>query len=113
MNWNPKLIVGLALAGLLAAILILASVFGAFSPANGTQSGQANIQTSTADPTAPVDERPFLMQVFEDSATPAGGQSIGTTTQIVFRLLLAVILSGILAFRPRKNVPLFRRSLFV
>ncbi len=33
--------------------------------------------------------------------------------QIVLRLLLAVILSGILAFRPRQDVPLFRRSLFV
>jgi uncharacterized membrane protein YhiD involved in acid resistance len=33
--------------------------------------------------------------------------------EIIFRLLFAVILSGILAFRPRKNVPLFRRSLFV
>lgn len=33
--------------------------------------------------------------------------------QIFSRLLMAVILSGILAFRPRKDVPLFRRSLFV
>ncbi len=33
--------------------------------------------------------------------------------EIVKRLLLAVLFSGILAFRPRKNVPLFRRSLFV
>src|SRR4029078_4842886 len=29
------------------------------------------------------------------------------------RLLLAVLLSAGLAFRPRQNVPLFRRSLFV
>ena len=35
------------------------------------------------------------------------------TFEISLRLLLAVLLSGILAFRPRKNVPLFRRSLFV
>jgi uncharacterized membrane protein YhiD involved in acid resistance len=33
--------------------------------------------------------------------------------QIILRLLFAVILSGILAFRPRQDVPLFRRSLFV
>jgi uncharacterized membrane protein YhiD involved in acid resistance len=49
--------------------------------------------------------------VFEDQ--PPAGQSFTTTSQIIFRLLLAVLLSGILAFRPRKNVPLFRRSLFV
>lgn len=33
--------------------------------------------------------------------------------QIIFRLALAVILSGILAFRPRKDIPLFKRRLFV
>ena len=33
--------------------------------------------------------------------------------QITLRLLFAVMLSGILAFRPRADVPLFRRSLFV
>jgi uncharacterized membrane protein YhiD involved in acid resistance len=36
-----------------------------------------------------------------------------TTVEIIQRLLLAVLLSGILAFRPRQNVPLFKRSLFV
>jgi uncharacterized membrane protein YhiD involved in acid resistance len=112
MNWNTKLIAGLVLVGLLAAVLILASVFGAFSPDDGTPVGQADVQTSAAGQTAAVDERPLLMQIFEDSAPPAG-ESLATTTQIVFRLLLAVILSGILAFRPRKNVPLFKRSLFV
>ena len=30
-----------------------------------------------------------------------------------FGLILAVILAGILAFRPRKNVPLFQRNLYV
>jgi uncharacterized membrane protein YhiD involved in acid resistance len=32
---------------------------------------------------------------------------------ILFRLLLAVVFSGVLAFRPRKDVNLFKRSLFV
>ena len=32
---------------------------------------------------------------------------------IIGRLVMALILSAALAFRPRKNVPLFRRSLFV
>ncbi|HSI88843.1 MAG TPA: DUF4956 domain-containing protein, partial [Pyrinomonadaceae bacterium] len=32
---------------------------------------------------------------------------------ILFRLSLAVVLSGILAFRPRKDIHLFKRSLFV
>jgi uncharacterized membrane protein YhiD involved in acid resistance len=33
--------------------------------------------------------------------------------EIVLRLFLAVLLSGILAFRPRKNIPLFGRNLYV
>lgn len=33
--------------------------------------------------------------------------------QIVFRLILAVLLSAVLAFRPRKNVRLFERNLYV
>ncbi|HKP71203.1 MAG TPA: DUF4956 domain-containing protein [Pyrinomonadaceae bacterium] len=33
--------------------------------------------------------------------------------EIIKRLMFAVLLSGVLAFRPRKDVPLFRRSLFV
>ena len=32
---------------------------------------------------------------------------------IIFRLFLAVVFSGVLAFRPRQDVPLFKRSLFV
>ena len=33
--------------------------------------------------------------------------------EIVFRLFLSVALAAILAFRPRKNVPLFQRNLYV
>jgi uncharacterized membrane protein YhiD involved in acid resistance len=54
----------------------------------------------------------FLAKIFEDSSN-RGGSMFVSTIEIVQRLLLAVVLSGILAFRPRKNVPLFKRSLFV
>lgn len=36
-----------------------------------------------------------------------------STLEITFRLLLAVLLSSVLAFRPRKNFPLFQRNLYV
>jgi hypothetical protein len=60
-------------------------------------------------------DNPFL------SAADASGASAGDQTgswladglQILGRLLLAVVLSGTLAFRPRQDVPLFKRSLFV
>jgi uncharacterized membrane protein YhiD involved in acid resistance len=54
------------------------------------------------------DENPFMQAANSTVSSP-----IITTLEIFFRLLVAVILSGILAFRPRKNVPLFRRSLYV
>jgi uncharacterized membrane protein YhiD involved in acid resistance len=55
-----------------------------------------------------------LMPTGSERGTPISeSSSVSSTIQIIQRLLLAVILSGILAFRPRKNVPLFRRSLFV
>ncbi len=55
---------------------------------------------------------PFT-QIFEDPSSGRPKSPVVETAEIVLRLLLAVVLSGILAFRPRKNVPLFRRSLFV
>jgi uncharacterized membrane protein YhiD involved in acid resistance len=53
-------------------------------------------------------ENPFTQVMSGEVPHP-----ITTSIEIIGRLLLAVILSGILAFRPRKNVPLFRRSLYV
>jgi uncharacterized membrane protein YhiD involved in acid resistance len=70
-------------------------------------------------------------QVSQTPSKTAGGDAVDnpfvpatTTTQpvqpvethpleILLRLFLAVILSGVLAFRPRKNVPLLGRNLYV
>lgn len=38
---------------------------------------------------------------------------VETSLSILLKLLLAVVLSAILAFRPRKNFPLFQRNLYV
>jgi uncharacterized membrane protein YhiD involved in acid resistance len=61
-------------------------------------------------------DNPFISEVAK--AQPAVSENVAehwleSAVSIVSRLLLAVVLSGILAFRPRKDVPLFRRSLFV
>ncbi len=59
-------------------------------------------------------EQPYLLeQIMKDSTPGESDASFIGTVEIIERLMLAVLLSGILAFRPRKNVPLFRRSLFV
>lgn len=55
----------------------------------------------------------FFDQLLGSASADASQLAAVGAVEIVQRLFLAVILSGILAFRPRKNVPLFRRSLFV
>jgi len=78
---------------------------------NGTASDRPAANQSSS---AGADEQPFfLQQIMQDSASSGSEASFIGTVEIIERLLLAVLLSGILAFRPRKNVPLFRRSLFV
>lgn len=70
------------------------------------------VENSNGFTTPPAEEKFFLAKIFEDSTGETDSTFI-STVEIIQRLLLAVVLSGILAFRPRKNVPLFRRSLFV
>jgi uncharacterized membrane protein YhiD involved in acid resistance len=41
------------------------------------------------------------------------GSFFETTGSIILHLLIAVLLSTVLAFRPRKNFPLFQRNLYV
>ena len=110
IDTRAYLVLAIFLAGGLA-ILLITAIAPRFIANPAPTSTQAN-QSST--PGKPVEEQPYLFQVLQDTGTTAGAdvETIGTV-EIIERLLLAVLLSGILAFRPRKNVPLFRRSLFV
>ena len=103
---------------LLIAIFALALLSPAIL-ASGSKLGLES-ETSAATPTpapASTSDNPLLNP--GGSSTPAAaveGQArgwIGDALQVLGRLLLAVGLSAILAFRPRQNVPLFKRSLFV
>jgi uncharacterized membrane protein YhiD involved in acid resistance len=67
---------------------------------------------SAAGQQKPVIDNPFLAQALGGN-TGSTTMTLSESVEIIRRLLLAVLLSGILAFRPRQNVPLFRRSLFV
>lgn len=103
----------LAGIGILAAIMIATLLAGYYS---GRNSGAPpNVPVNNAGAVAPADNPGtsgfFLMDIF-GAEQPASGEVI-TPTHIIVRLMLAVILAGILAFRPRKNVPLFQRNLYV
>lgn len=62
-------------------------------------------------------ENPFIAAIEGSESTASTVEApkswVEELTSILFRLFLAVVLSGILAFRPRKDVNLFKRSLFV
>ena len=79
-----------------------------------TSPTQSNLPSFMQPETGTAEEKPIsLTTLLSDSSPNVAKSPLLGTLEIFLRLLLAVILSGILAFRPRKNVPLFRRSLFV
>ena len=109
-------IVGSIAAFSLAAVLIFGVVIGYFflSPSGNNQTTAVNPAVeSNTEAALTGNEVSFLSEVFgTDAPTSKASNGIGVI-EIVIRLLLAVILAAILAFRPRKNVPLFRRNLYV
>jgi len=101
---------------LTAAILIscLFAVYFLYSRQNNTTLAvvekNSDVVQTAQTPKSGSSENPFLPQ---SDSTAAVESPVLHALEILWRLLLAVILSAILAFRPRKNVPLFRRNLYV
>lgn len=83
--------------------------------AGGAGLARDDDNASTAQKAPAQDQNPFVVASQSPVATVADEAKTWAegAIQIIGRLLLAVLLSSVLAFRPRKNVPLFRRSLFV
>src|SRR5437764_320827 len=116
-NRSVIVVFGLFVAGVIAistaTSLAIGKHGGKFSAPEPSPT-QANTQPSSQPGAPPANQNPFNLNTILSEAPPNAAQSpFFEAVQIVTRLLLAVLLSGILAFRPRKNVPLFRRSLFV
>ena len=105
-NLLVLIILALAAAGALGLFLSRPS---APAVANNTQA------TSSTPSPAATSSNPLLAAAGVTESNPAAqtGSFFETTSSIVLHLLLAVILSAVLAFRPRKNFPLFQRNLYV
>jgi hypothetical protein len=100
---------------LLIAIFAVALLSPAIK-ASGSKLGlESDSPSPTVSPTPAQSDNPIV----NAAGTPTGEIAketkswFGDALQVLGRLLLAVGLSAILAFRPRQNVPLFKRSLFV
>lgn len=66
-----------------------------------------------ASPDSVNNENPFMPGAFSTDASDSHLTITERILNIFFRLLLAVILSAVLAFRPRRNSPLLQRNLNV
>lgn len=107
----------------LTAVLLLMTAIGVqptYVHAGGSKLGLGDpssnqTQTQTQSQTPPQSDNPFVNAANSSSAQPQTEvQSwVYDALSIFGRLLLAVGLSSVLAFRPRQDVPLFKRSLFV
>lgn len=119
---RSKLVVVVAVA--IAIVLTMSLYLSRDSFTSNTSANRVTVPAAAGSPaanananaTAAASDNPFI-QMMEGTAAPAQEPPRKPWTEemlsILFRLFLAVILSGILAFRPRKDVSLFRRSLFV
>lgn len=109
-NLLVLLIVGLAAAGVLGLFLSMPG-----SPPAASNVAASPTPVAAASPGV-ESTNPFLAAVGIDSnggpAEPTGS-FFETTGSIILHLLIAVLLSTVLAFRPRKNFPLFQRNLYV
>src|SRR5215207_4004647 len=112
---NTRVLVLVAVIGGVLLGLVLMLNRGSGAP-DSAASSRTPANTATNGRAASSSDNPFIAATetavanngdFETMSRPEAG------LQIFLRLLFAVILSGILAFRPRQDVPLFRRSLFV
>lgn len=113
MMQGTKLFTILLIAVSGIGVLVLAagskgvSVFAAAAPAKaGAQQEQ---------PTPEATKNPLLSALEGTTGTnaPETASAVETAISIVLHLILAVLLAAALAFRPRKNFPLFQRNLYV
>ncbi len=119
---NAKLI---NIAGIAATLVLFLFAAGYFLTLNRKDSRpaatDATPQTVAQTTTAQTSENPFL-QGQSQPTEPTTETNIVALNQtksfmeildIIIRLVISVILAAVLAFRPRKNIPLFRRNLYV
>lgn len=106
----------IAISFIFGAIVLVVGTFmlREYRPPAVSQNEPAAAQAGPA--AAQGSDNPFVAETAKSLPNGSGledGQWFNNAMTTFSRLLLAVILSGVLAFRPRKDVPLFRRSLFV
>jgi uncharacterized membrane protein YhiD involved in acid resistance len=94
------------------AALLINLAFGFLLAGYAEAATPASTQAASPSPSV-KQEIPIFSQILGGSSGQSGETFAISILEIIVRLLLAVVLSAALAFRPRKNVPLFQRNLSV
>lgn len=108
----------LVIASIAAAVLIFGILIGYSLNSSKSRVSATNpqLEANAAQPASTTDAETggtILSEIFgTDSSNTPAFHALGAI-EITFRLFLSVVLAAVLAFRPRKNVPLFRRNLYV
>lgn len=118
MNRNKKVKITKAFVFAVVLLAIVASGYFLFNHSVESQNLKETTTTATSQTGEKVvnqtaDTNPFLAGIEQKVSEMTNPIEKGGVLQIVIRLFLAVILSAILAFRPRRDVPLFQRNLYV
>lgn len=107
----------LIVVGIIIVAAVITAVLYLSGPGSTSDSGfNASTNTVQAAAQTPGESSGNPLLDVVNSAPPAGSTPtnwLEDLLSIIFRLFLAVVFSGVLAFRPRQDVPLFKRSLFV
>jgi len=101
------------IALLIAATFAVYFLFNKRGNSSVSETPAANVQQTAPTPAPASVENPFLFGIDPQRAASTGEADTVGAFDILLRLFLAVVLAAILAFRPRKNVPLFGRNLYV
>jgi len=112
-NLLVLLILGMAFAGVLGLFL---SRPNPAANSNTNANVASNSATPNVSPAADTTGNPLMDLMANGSSSQAAAEnawSIRTMATIILQLFIAVLLSAVLAFRPRKNFPLFQRNLYV
>lgn len=98
----------------ITAVMAGAMAYGAFPVTASAQQAPAPTIAQRPSPTVDQGESNFFLRAIDDVLETGQQEATGIgIVRVLFRLFLAVLLSAILAFRPRRNVPLYQRNLTV
>lgn len=107
---SKLLVIAGAAVFVIGAFIVTSFVFGQ----RDQTASKSAVNAQAVNSSTPDNSNPITSAVSNALPQDTGPLTLAESIlQVIGRLFIAVILSAALAFRPRKDVPLFRRSLFV